>query len=174
MTLITKENLIALGVFSRPAGTFVEYLNETMEKYQINTPLRIRHFLAQVLHESAKLYYTKELASGQAYEGRKDLGNLLPGDGVKFKGRGLIQITGRFNYEKLSKEFGVDFIKFPELLELPKHATLSAGWFWNKNELNTYADKDDVKTITKKINGGYNGLEDRTAILAATKSIITA
>ena len=93
-------------------------------------------FIAQIGHESGQLKYSEEIASGKAYEGRKDLGNTQQGDGVKFKGRGLIQITGRFNYIQLSKDLGEDFIKNPELLSTPKYAVQSACWFWNKNKLN--------------------------------------
>lgn len=136
-------------------------LNNAMDKYQINNPKRQAAFLAQLAHESGSLKYVREIASGEAYEGRKDLGNTQPGDGVRFKGRGLIQITGRTNYEDLGVALNFDFIKEPEKLELPGAATLSAGWFWYKNGLNDLADKDEFKKITKKINGGYNGLKDR-------------
>lgn len=132
-----------------------------MDKYEINTPVRQAAFLAQLAHESGSLKYVRELASGEAYEGRKDLGNNQAGDGVRFKGRGLIQITGRSNYEALSVALNFDFIKEPEKLELPGAAALSAGWFWNKNKLNIIADSGDFKKLTKRINGGFNGLKDR-------------
>lgn len=167
---------------------FLNFINDTASRYQINTPERQLVFLAQLGHESAGLFYTEELASGEAYEGRKALGNTMPGDGVRFKGRGLIQITGRANYSDLSKAFNVDFISNPELLggknsksssaEQLKYSVLSAGWFWNTRQLNLVADKimlkkisslDDTEdtnlqafiSVTKKINGGKNGLEDR-------------
>ena len=166
------------------AEKFMQYINDTCDKYQINTPARQINFLAQVGHESGGLFYTEELASGQAYEGRVGLGNTQPGDGVKFKGRGLIQLTGRNNYKSLSDAFGVDLIKNPTLLggknvsvctpDQLKYAALSAGWFWDTRKLNALADAIDItkpidqgsnlenfKAITKKINGGYNGLNDR-------------
>ncbi len=166
------------------AQTFLPYLNDVFEKYDISSPARQLCFLAQVSHESGGLFYTEELASGAAYEGRKDLGNINPGDGVKFKGRGLIQITGRANYQSLSTAFQEDFINNPTLLggknihlcspDQLKYAALSAGWFWNRAGLNTIADKinvqdsideganlDNFKAITRRINGGYNGLTDR-------------
>lgn len=166
------------------AQIFLPYINDTCTKFNINTTARILNFLAQVSHESGGLFYTEELASGQAYEGRKDLGNINPGDGVKFKGRGLIQITGRTNYQALSTALQEDFVNNPTLLagknihlcaaDQLKYAALSAGWFWNRANLNAIADNinlqqpidegtnlDNFKLITKRINGGYNGLADR-------------
>lgn len=168
------------------AEKLAPFINDTCSMLQINTPIRILCFLAQVGHESGGLFYTEELASGNAYEGRADLGNTHPGDGVRFKGRGLIQITGRVNYTSINKDLGIDCINNPSLLggkrfnlctpEQLKNATLSAGWFWNKKNLNELADKIDINTpidkganndafvaITKKINGGTNGLPDRRA-----------
>ena len=150
----------------------VSSLNDTLVKYEINNKLRICHFLAQILHESGAFLYTKELASGKAYEGRKDLGNTQPGDGIKFKGRGFIQITGRSNYDILGKAFKVDLLNNPELLEKYPLVMLSAGWYWNNRKLNTKADVDDFLGITKKINGGTNGLEDRKKWLEKCKTII--
>lgn len=141
----------------------------TMEKYEINTPLRQAHFLAQLGHESLGLVYPAEIASGKAYEGRADLGNLRPGDGVRFKGRGFIQITGRANYRMYGQSVGVDLESTPSLLELSPYCSDSAGWFWSEHSLNVFADKDDIKTIAKRINGGYTGLEDRQRRLNAAK-----
>lgn len=140
---------------------FIKPLNEAMEKYEINTPRRQAAFLAQLAHESGSLRYVEEIASGEAYEGRKDLGNIQPGDGVRFKGRGLIQITGRSNYADLSKELEYDFIAHPEALEKPGAASYSAAWFWWSRHLNRFADIDAFQTITKRINGGLNGYDDR-------------
>jgi putative chitinase len=166
------------------AEKFLPYIIEACDKFDINTPVRQLCFFAQVGHESGGLFYTEELASGQAYEGRKSLGNTQPGDGIKFKGRGLIQITGRSNYQSFGNNIQVDLIKSPTLLgaknvnvctaDQLKYAALSAGWFWNTRNLNNIADTIDIKTsidsgsnlenfkqLTKKINGGYNGLPDR-------------
>lgn len=151
---------------------FLDALNETVEKYDLDTPPRLQIFIAQLAHESGELRYVKELASGQAYEGRRDLGNVQVGDGVKYKGRGLIQITGRTNYKALSDAFGVDFVTSPELLEQPKYAALSAGWFWNSRSLNKYADVGDFLMITKRINGGTNGLADRQMYWERAKKAI--
>lgn len=148
---------------------FFPYMSDYAEKYEVNTPLRIAMFLAQVGHESGRLRYVEEIASGAAYEGRKNLGNTKPGDGVKYKGRGLIQITGRANYAEISKDTGIDFISTPENLSAPKYAVLSAFWFWNKRGLNKQADADLFLSVTHKINGGYNGLEDRELLFKNAK-----
>lgn len=185
--MLSLDQLLKATVCSKTnAQKFLQAISDTCDQYNINTPARMLCFLAQLGHESGGLYYTEELASGKAYEGRKDLGNTHPGDGPRYKGRGLIQITGRANYAALSKDLGVDFINNPGLLggknvtvcspEQLKYAALSAGWFWNKNKLNDYADRIDISTsidvdpnlqafkdLTRRINGGYNGLQDRVA-----------
>lgn len=149
---------------------FVRVMNEKAEEYGLKAPYayqkaqylrRLRYFCAQVAHESGGLLYTKELASGEAYEGRKDLGNTEKGDGVRFKGRGYIQITGRANYAALAKDLKIDCVNHPELLERPEYALLSALWYWKKNGLNKYADRDAFTELTKRINGGANGMTDR-------------
>lgn len=170
--MITQQQLSAITSKPEVSARMINQLNDTLTKYSINTPLRICHFLAQVLHESGNLYYFQEIASGEAYEGRKDLGNLIPGDGKLYKGRGLIQVTGRSNYTTISKDLGVDFVKWPALLALEKYGFVSAGWFWNKKSLNKYADLDDLKAVTYRVNGGYNGLSDRQQWLNKCKSII--
>lgn len=159
---ITLEQLSNIsGIKKSKLSPYIDILNETLKKYQINTKLRITNFIAQILHESGGLQFFTEFASGSAYEGRKDLGNTQAGDGVRYKGRGAIQITGRFNYTKLSKDLGYDFINDPKKLAETPWCILSAGWFWNLTKLNTYADKDDLVTITKRINGGTNGIDSR-------------
>ena len=104
--------------------------------------------------------------SGMKYEGRKDLGNTSKGDGPRYKGRGFIQITGRHNYSLISQDLGEDFVNNPELLEQDEWAVASAFWFWKRNRLNGFADNDDVLTITKRINGGTNHLQERKDYLA--------
>lgn len=151
---------------------FAPILEKEMEAGGIDTTLRKCHFLAQILHESGSLNYVKELASGTAYEGRKDLGNVVKGDGVKFKGRGLIQITGRNNYKACGATLGLNLIENPGLLELPENAVKSAIWFWNLKKLNRFADIDNIMSITKLINGGFNGLQDRKAFLERAKMVI--
>lgn len=154
------------------AATYLDPLNKAMSEYQINTPERQAAFLSQIAHESGSLKYVKEIASGGAYEGRKDLGNLEPGDGVRYKGRGLIQITGRYNYRDCGLALGADLIDDPELLESPEMACRSAAWFWWSRGLNELADKGDFKLITRKINGGYNGYQDRLAYFERAKQVL--
>lgn len=140
---------------------FTGPLNLTCDKYEINTNRRQAAFLAQIAHESGSLRYVEELASGEEYEGRSDLGNTKPGDGKRFKGRGLIQITGRHNYEAVGYALNYNFIEDPEALEKPGAASLSSGWFWYLHGLNRLADIDAFEKITKRINGGLNGHHDR-------------
>lgn len=151
---------------------FLPYLSQTMTEFEINTPLRRAHFLAQIAHESGEFYYTAEIASGAAYEGRADLGNTQPGDGRRFKGRGLIQITGRFNYLACGEALGVDLMEKPERLQDDDLACRSAGWFWDWQQINRAADADDGEWVTYIINGGYNGLRDRLAKLQAIKAVL--
>lgn len=139
----------------------IPYIISAMDEGDIETPQRVVAFLAQLAHESGEYRYMEELASGEAYEGRADLGNWLPGDGVRYKGRGPIQITGRNNYAACGAALGLDLLAQPQLLTLPEHGTRSAVWFWNRNDLSKLADVDWFKTITRRINGGLNGLSDR-------------
>ena len=150
----------------------VEYLPEVMKKYEINTKLRIAHFLAQLAHESAHFRTLEEYASGQAYEGRADLGNVRRGDGHRYKGRGAIQLTGRYNYRKMGDILGIDLENNPELAATPKVSAYVAGEFWTSKNLNELADADNLKRITRKINGGYNGLQDRKEKLQVAKSVM--
>lgn len=162
---MTAEQLkaIAPGISQAAIDTFLPHLNKYMEQYEINTRLRKAAFIAQLLHESGTFKYVREIASGSAYEGRKDLGNIYKGDGVKFKGRGLIQVTGRSNYGAASKAlFGDDrLLCNPDILATPEFAVKSACWFWDSRGLNKLADGYYFTAITKKINGGYNGLSER-------------
>jgi putative chitinase len=162
---------------------FLPFIQETIDRFEIDTPLRTAHFLAQIAHESGELHYTQEIASGSAYEGRRDLGNTEPGDGIKFKGRGLIQITGRSNYLKVSAALYGDpqtLIETPELLETKEAACLSAGWFWDENHLNKWADLDDLDGVSDVINRGHktkaigdaNGYTDRAMYLARAKAAL--
>lgn len=151
---------------------YVNALSTKMHQREITTPLRQAHFLAQIGHESGELRYAEEIASGRAYEGRLDLGNTEPGDGVRFKGRGLIQMTGRINYLKYGQAIGRDFVTddhWKLVAEDPELAVDVACWYWDTHELNQCADQDDITTITRRINGGLNGLEDREALLVRGK-----
>lgn len=128
-------------------------------------------FLGQCAHESAKFTATKEFSSGQQYEGRADLGNTQPGDGVKYKGRGFIMITGRANYTAAGKALGIDLVNHPELAERPDVATKVSLWYWNKYVKPRISNFANTKQVTKKVNGGVNGLQDRTKL---TKSFQVA
>jgi len=158
----------ATGCTAVTADQFAAAITDCMDRFGIDTPERQAAFLAQVAHESGRLRYVRELASGQAYEGRADLGNTERGDGQRFKGRGLLQTTGRKNYSELQsklEEFGYtdvpDFAAEPMRLEEPEWAAASAGLYWATRHLNQYADSGDFITLTKRINGGLNGYEDR-------------
>jgi len=143
-------------------------LTAAMAEYDVDTKFRQAAFLAQVAHESGRFMYVRELwgptAAQAGYEGRADLGNTLPGDGPRFRGRGLIQVTGRANYAACGKAQRLDLLAHPELLEEPENAADSAGWFWQSHNLNALADQQLFSAITKRINGGLNGLEERTAL----------
>lgn len=152
---------------------FVESLNAAMAEYEINNVAREAAFLAQVAHESGGFNYVREIASGAAYEGRADLGNTEPGDGTRFRGRGLIQITGRANYRACGDALGLDLVGEPHLLESPLLAARSAGWFWQTHGLNARADLGDFKGITKRINGGTNGMADRLAYFERAQAVLT-
>ncbi|MDO8039519.1 glycoside hydrolase family 19 protein [Janthinobacterium sp. SUN137] len=144
-----------------------------MLEFGITTPARQASFLSQVGHESGQLRYVRELASGQAYEGRTDLGNTQRGDGVRFRGRGLLQVTGRANYAACGKALGLDLLAQPELLEQAVNACRSAGWFWQTKGLNALADAGDQVKVTRRINGGTNGLAERQAFFAVAQRVLT-
>lgn len=138
----------------------------------LDTGLRLAHFMGQCAHESGGFIYMEEIASGQAYEGRADLGNAVPGDGRRYKGRGPIQLTGRANYRAFGRDVGIDFEQHPELVATPSIGLMAGARFWAAHGLNAKADADDLLGITRSINGGTNGLEDRKARTAKAKEII--
>lgn len=171
----SKEKLSVVMPRALPAKVDLYYdaLVASMKKYGLTSPLRMAHVIAQIGHETASFRYAEEIADGSAYEGRTDLGNTQPGDGRRFKGRGLIQLTGRANYTAYSKDTGVDYVAKPQLVASdPLVAVDVACWFWNKNKISRFADKDDVKAVTKAINGGYNGLDDRIDYLVRAKAVL--
>lgn len=151
---------------------FICYLNDAMDEFEINTPLRQAAFIAQIGHESGQLRYTEEVASGAAYEGREDLGNTVKGDGKRFKGRGLIQITGRSNYIACGQALALDLLLHPELLSETESACRSAAWFWQAHGLNELADRYEFVRITRRINGGTNGLADRINLYEKAKLVL--
>ena len=192
MPIIEQQLLQILPNAGRNAGVFVPVLNTAMGKYGIVTRLRIAAFIAQVGHESGQLTRLVENLNYSAegmmktwpsrfdlvrataaarkpeqianivYGGR--MGNTAPGDGWKYRGRGLIQITGRTNYAACGEALGLDLLSKPELLELPQHAAMSAAWFWSMKGLNTLADQGQFMKVTRRINGGLTGQTDRQAL----------
>lgn len=175
--LVTAAHLAAIyecgPVYAR---NFAPHIDAACWQYGIVTPARIAAFLAQIGHESGRLRYTREIwgptPAQRRYEGRADLGNTEPGDGRRFMGRGLIQLTGRANYAAASNALGEDFTAFPALLETPKWASRSAAWFWHSRGLNAIADAGDFDTITRRINGGQNGRADRIALHGRAVALI--
>lgn len=202
-TMLTVNQLAqAVGLSDSDAALWLPYILRAADKYQINTSLRLAHFLAQMGHESggfkhlvenlnysekgllstfsaritkpqANLYgrndsqqANQQMIGNIVYAGRNGNGDMRSGDGYKFRGRGLIMITGRSNYRAVGYE------QSPAELELPEGAAMSAAAWWSQHGLNELADKDDVKAITKVINGGYNGLEDRQSRLIKSKGIL--
>jgi putative chitinase len=183
-----EAQLLALGI----DGKWLEPLQETFEKYQINTPKRQACFLGQTMHESGGFKFLKEnlnysakalmntwpsrfpdmdtaekferqpeKIANKVYSGR--MGNTEDGDGAKYIGRGLIQLTGKDNYRAFGEAISEDLVANPQLVEEPRYAALSAGWFWNRKQLNLLADSMDIDTMTKRINGGNIGIQDRIA-----------
>jgi putative chitinase len=194
---MTNEQLSALGIDAK----WLEPLNDVFAKYELNTPKRQAAFIGQCAHESGNFkilqenlnysaeglmktwpsrFPTKEVAdqyarqpakiAGKVYNGR--LGNTNEEEASKYLGRGLIQLTGKENYEHCGSNLGVDLLSNPDLLSDPQYATLSAGWFWNKKGLNALADAQDYETMTKRINGGLIGLDDRKAKIAKALSVL--
>jgi putative chitinase len=172
--MITKEIIKKISPKSsdKIVDDLVIYFNKHFETYDINSKLRKCHFLAQAAHETDGFKTLEEYASGAAYEGRKDLGNTVQGDGRKFKGRGIFQLTGRANYKTFGTKLGYDLVKNPELAETPEVSVLVALEYWKDRGLNKHADNDDVETITRRINGGLNGFDDRKLYLARAKQTI--
>lgn len=171
----TVLGLLFMRAASADVAEFTARINKVMANRQIDSPLRQAHFLAQIGHESGELRFRAEIASGEAYQGRADLGNVQPGDGQRYKGRGLIQLTGRANYGEYGRAIGRE----AELLAQPEQVATDvemcvdvAGWFWAKRGLNRYADADDLTTVTQRINGGSNGLDDRRRLLQRSKALL--
>jgi putative chitinase len=183
---------------------YLDPLNKKMPVFDINTPLRTAHFIAQVAHESGSFRYSvenlnygakalrsvfgkyfpsDELAEAYArkpekianrvYGNRMGNGDEQSGDGWKFRGRGLIQLTGHDNYRRCGEAIGLNLEEEPDQVsDNPEVSVMAVAWFWQSNNLNHYADLDDIKKVTKIINGGYHGLEDRMAFLARAKAVL--
>jgi putative chitinase len=170
------------------ARRYLQPLNEAMMQWGATTRARQAAFLAQIGHESGGLFYSEEIASGASYEGRRDLGNTQPGDGRRYKGRGLIQLTGRFNYRRATAGLRAAGLQCPDFEADPVAAgkapwcVQTAGWFWSRNGCNALADACYVgteaqrlqafKDLTKRINGGHNGLDDRLHLWARARTAL--
>jgi putative chitinase len=177
--LISYEQLAEImphGAAARRIAAYVDPLNRGMAEFGITTPARIAAFVAQLAHESGEFRHVRELADGSAYEGRRDLGNMRSGDGRRFKGRGLLQITGRTNYTRVGKFFGVDFAGRPELLESPEWAARSACWYWRhgNGDLSPLADAGSFQLITRRINGGLNHYAERVSYWERARRVLGA
>jgi len=182
MTITQQQPQDIMPSARSQAGVCISPLNSAMTHRDINTPKRIAAFLAQVGHESGQLQYVRELGNNQ-YLNKYDTGTLAlrlgntpeaDGDGQKYRGRGLIQITGHDNYRECSLGlFGDErLLSLPQLLEQPQWAAESAAWFWAQNGLNELADRDQFNSITRRINGGLNGLEDRLQLWARAREVL--
>lgn len=152
---------------------YLPYIQQAMQEFDITSYLRETAFLAQLAHESAELRYMEEIASGAAYEGRASLGNTQPGDGKRFKGRGPIQLTGRANYTKYGQLLGLDLVNNPTIAATKEVGFRIAGQFWKLNGLNELADQQKFETITRRINGGINGLPDRIMYYERAKRVMS-
>ena len=146
----------------------------TLGSYEIDTFLRIAHFMGQITQETAGLSTTEEFASGDAYEGRLDLGNTHEGDGRRYKGRGLLMLTGRANYRRYGTALGLPLEDQPEIAGDPKVSLLIACEYWKSRGINTPADQDDLVAVTKKVNGGKNGIDVRAIYLRKAKEALLA
>jgi putative chitinase len=175
---VTEADIIKLA--KNPKREFLPGLvagfQRELPRYEINTGLRISHFMAQCAHECDNFRTMQEYASGDAYEGRVALGNTQPGDGRRYKGRGIIQLTGRANYRTYGAALGLDLENNPELAAIPENAVKIACEYWKRTTragrtMNQLADADDINTITRRINGGLNGLTDRQLKLSIAKGI---
>ena len=179
--LVSLEQLKQIYPVAAKAGRcekYLEGLNKTLKQFNISEPIQIAAFLSQVAVESAELRYVRELGDDK-YLSKYDRGILAKrlgntpeadGDGQKYKGRGFIQCTGRYNYEQCGKALGLDLIKNPELLEQPEYAWSSAGWYWNLRKINNYAT--DIVKVTKLVNGGTNHLKERTEYYERAKKVL--
>ncbi len=176
MNEITKEQLLAImpGASER-VDKYLPFMNEYAGKYHINTQHRWAHYLSQIAHESGQMRYTHELGKDSYFlryekgELGKRLGNIHKGDGARYKGRGFIQITGRYNYGQFQKHCEKPVVENPELLESPELCVMSSMWYWDSHGLNELADDDKLVAITRKINGGVNGLKERNSFLRRAK-----
>jgi predicted chitinase len=169
--IVSADQLIRMG-WRNVTNAMVADLNYTLHRFDITTPARKQHFISQAAHESGLGLWVRELASGQAYEGRRDLGNVNPGDGPRFRGAGFLQLTGRYNYQRFA-----DFMDNQNIMQgytyvAANHPWLSAGFWWHKNNMNEFIDSGaTLEQVTRRVNGGLNGLEDRQNQFRAAQQI---
>lgn len=164
----------AMGATAARAAELSGPMVKAMREADIWTPARIQHFIAQMAHESGGFKFMRELGGPTyfaRYDGRRDLGNVNPGDGARYHGRGIIQITGRANYREYGQALGLPLEDQPQLAETPDVAAKVAALYWKRRGINAHADADDIKRVTKAINGGMNGLEDRLSRLKAIRHL---
>ena len=174
MTEITEEMLKTISIRGKHEiiGPLATAMNEIFPEYEINNDLRIAHFIAQAAHETAGFTTLNELGGPsyfKRYDGRKDLGNTHPGDGNLYHGRGIFQLTGRANYRRYGAKLGLDLEGSPNLAAVPGVSLRVALEYWNDHKLSPLADEDDIEAITKRINGGLNGIDDRQENLDRAK-----
>lgn len=202
MTVTLEQLVAIMPTARSRIGKYLPYINRFLDEFHINTPKRLQHYLAQIAHESGELnnieenlnysadrllvvfpkYFNRGNVSEYArnpkkignrvYANRMGNGNEASGDGYNYRGRGIIMLTGRSNYEAYKRYCGYDLIARPSLLAQPLGAVRSSMWFWEKSGCNILADADNIMQITKKINGGYIGLEERKKYLARAKKVI--
>lgn len=168
LTLNQLEN-IAPYVHYKRLELILPNLNTTLKKYNINTDLRIAHFLAQVITESNHFRYIQEMGTGEDYEGSLELGNVERGDGRRYIGRGYIKLIGRRYYTQYKNESNIDVVLYPHYVTTPKVAADVSGWVWNHRRLNLLADMDDLPGITKVLTGSYTHLREREDVLFRAK-----
>lgn len=180
MTITHKQLLQILPNAGQAAAIYVPVLNTAMVRFQIVGAKRVAAFIAQIGHESGQFRYVRELGSDQ-YLSKYDTGSLAKrlgntpeadGDGQKYRGRGLIQITGLANYMTCGEALALDLINYPEQLEKPQHACMSAAWYWASRGLNTLADAGQFDAITRRINGGQNGAVERQTLYARALKVL--
>lgn len=171
---VTLDELVTIVPKVAPAtlAQYVTPLNDALAKAGIDTPVRKAAFIAQLVVESDSFRTFEEYASGRAYEGRSDLGNVAPGDGERYKGRGAIQVTGRHNYESVSAYLGVDFVAHPELMATPENAFETAAWYWQSRNLNDVSDTGGIEKVSRVVNGGTHGLPERIDSFQRALSIL--
>jgi predicted chitinase len=158
---VLQLRLVMPNLPQSKAVTYITLLNAAMSGADITTRLRKAAFLAQIAHESGELKFMEEIASGEQYEGRRDLGNTHPGDGKRYKGRGPIQLTGRTNYRAAGADLGLDLEGDPAQAAKPEVGFRTSAWFWTQRRLNDLADNNNFREITRRINGGFRGMQDR-------------